>query len=106
MANAINDTNFKAEVLDVAEVPVMVDFWAQWCTPCKMLSPILDEVAEQYKGKVKYVKVETDESPEAPAKYGIMSIPTIIIFKNGQEVFRSVGVQPKASFEKALNEVV
>ena len=104
MATIINDTSFKNEVLDNKELPVLVDFWASWCVPCKMLAPILDELEKEYDGKFKYAKLEIDESPNTPSQLGIMSIPTIIIFKGGKEVFRSVGVQTKSTYQKALDQ--
>lgn len=92
---AVKDSNFEAEVLK-ADGPVVVDFWAEWCGPCKALSPLVDEVASELQGKVKIVKVNIDESPEAPTKYGVRGIPTLMLFKDGQVVDTRVGGMPKS----------
>ena len=91
----LNDTNFEQEVLK-SEIPVLVDFWAQWCMPCKMIAPMIDEVAKEYEGKVKVCKLNVDEAQSVASEYDIMSIPTLIIFKNGQIVDKMVGAIPKA----------
>lgn len=91
---AVNDDNFEAEVLK-SDSPVMVDFWAEWCGPCKALLPLVDEVADEMDGKIKVVKINIDESPEAPTKYGVRGIPTLMIFKDGQIVDTKVGGMPK-----------
>lgn len=99
----LNDQNFEEEVLK-SEVPVLVDFWAAWCGPCKILGPIVDEIATEMEGKaVKVAKMNVDESPETPGKYGIMSIPTLIIFKGGQAIDQMVGVQAKDKLIEKLN---
>lgn len=90
----LNKEDFEKEVLQ-SDVPVLVDFWASWCGPCKMIAPILEKVDEEIAGEAKIVKVETDECPELAGEYGIMTIPTLVLFKNGQEVNRSVGVRQK-----------
>ena len=95
MAQAVTDTSFEAEVLKSSE-PVMVDFWAEWCGPCKMLSPIVDEIANDLKGRVKVVKVNIDENPHTPTKYGVRGIPTLMLFKGGQLAATKVGAMPKA----------
>jgi thioredoxin 1 len=92
---AVSDAQFENEVLK-SETPVMVDFWAEWCGPCKVLSPIVDELATEMKGRVKVVKVNIEDSPEAPTKYGVRGIPTLMIFKNGQVVDTRVGGMPKS----------
>lgn len=96
---AVKDSTFEAEVLK-AEGPVVVDFWAEWCGPCKALSPLVDEVATEMKGKVKIVKVNIDESPEAPTKYGVRGIPTLMLFKDGQVVDTRVGGMPKSQLSE------
>ncbi len=95
MAHAVTDTTFEAEVLKSAE-PVLVDFWAEWCGPCKMLSPIVDELANDLNGRVKVVKINIDENPHTPTKYGVRGIPTLMLFKGGQLVATKVGAMPKA----------
>jgi thioredoxin 1 len=103
MANtiAVTDTTFEQEVLK-AEVPVLVDFWATWCGPCRMLAPIIEEIAREQAGKLKVVKVDVDENPRIAQQYGIMSIPTLILFKGGKPVERLVGYMPKAQLLRSL----
>ena len=98
----ITKDNFEAEVMK-SEVPVLLDFWASWCMPCKMLSPIIDQVAMEV-GDVKIGKVNVDEEPELAVQFGIMSIPTLVVMKDGQMVNKSMGVQPKASVLKLLGK--
>lgn len=100
-AITIQKTNFDTEVLSVSQ-PVLLDFWAEWCGPCRMFSPVVDEIAEQYAGSVKVGKVNIDEEPELAQKFGVMSIPTLVLIKDGQPVKTSVGVQPKAAVEEML----
>lgn len=95
MTTAVSDANFEAEVLKSSE-PVLVDFWAEWCGPCKMLSPIIDEIANDLKGRVKVVKVNIDENPHTPTKFGVRGIPTLMLFKGGQLAATKVGAMPKA----------
>ncbi len=101
----LTDSNFKAEVLDSA-IPVMVDFWAPWCGPCRMLGPIVEEIAGEYAGKVKVCKLNTDEGQQTSMTYKISSIPTLKFFKGGQEVGSTVGVQPKTEIKKILDGLI
>ena len=102
MANVFNEDNFDAEVLQSSE-PVLVDFWAPWCGPCRQLAPVIDQLATEYEGSVKVGKVDTDQNPNLAVKYGIQSIPTIMIFKNGEVVNQMLGNQPKANLQQALD---
>ena len=95
----ITSENFEKEVLQ-AEQPVLVDFWASWCMPCKMMTPIVEEIAKEKEGKIKVYKINIDEEPDLATKYGVMSIPTFLVFKDGKVVNSSVGVQDK---QKLLN---
>ena len=99
----LTDGNFDQEVLK-SSVPVLVDFWAPWCGPCRMLAPTIEELAREYDGKVKVAKLNTDESPDTAGSYNISSIPTILFFKSGQVVDRLVGVNPKSRFQQILNK--
>lgn len=102
-AAQVTDSSFKQEVLD-SEVPVLVDFWAPWCGPCRMVAPVVDEIAEQFVGQIKVVKVNTDENPSVASQYGIRSIPTLMIFKDGQRVDMVVGAVPKATLATTLEK--
>jgi thioredoxin len=102
MANAVNTASFQTEVLD-AQTPVLVDFWAVWCGPCKVLDPIVEEVEKSLGAKLKVVKVNVDEEPELSQRFTVMSIPTLILFKNGEPVETVIGVIPKPELEKKLN---
>ena len=94
-----SDASFESDVLKSAE-PVVVDFWAEWCGPCRMIAPALEEIAEQLGEKVKIVKLNVDENPNTAAKYGIMSIPTLMMFKHGEIASRQVGAAPKQKLEQ------
>ncbi len=98
----LDDTNFESEVLQ-ASGPVLVDFWAPWCSPCRMIAPVVDELAGEYAGSIKVAKLNVDEAPGAAQSYGVSSIPTLMLFKNGEVVERFVGVQPKTRLQEALN---
>ncbi|HBQ99859.1 MULTISPECIES: thioredoxin [unclassified Roseofilum] len=102
-AAPVTDTSFDKEVLQ-SQVPVLVDFWAPWCGPCRMVAPVVEEVAEQFDGQVKVVKVNTDENPSVASKYGIRSIPTLMIFKDGQRVDMVVGAVPKTTLITTLEK--
>ena len=105
MAQALIDSNF-AEVVEQAEKPVDVDFWATWCGPCRMVSPIIDKMAEKYEGRVSVVKCNVDESTAIPMKFGIRNIPTILFFKGGEVVDRVVGAVPQAEIEKRIEKLL
>lgn len=102
---ALTDDSFKKEVLE-SEMPVLVDFWAAWCQPCKMVSPIIDELAEEYKGKIKVAKMDVDAHPQNPGTYGIMSIPTVMLFKAGKPAAMMIGVQPKSVYKEKIDAVI
>ncbi len=99
----VTDASFKEDVLE-SPLPVLVDFWAPWCGPCRMVAPVVDEIAEQYDGKIKVVKVNTDENPNIASQYGIRSIPTLMIFKDGQRVDMVVGAVPKTTLANTLEK--
>ena len=94
----VTDADFQSTVLD-SEFPVLVDFWAEWCGPCKMVAPVVEELAQDYDGKVAFTKLDVDANPQTPQKYGIRGIPTLIVFKGGAEVGRIVGLRPKADIK-------
>jgi thioredoxin 1 len=99
------DTSFQSDVVS-STTPVLVDFWAPWCGPCKMLDPVVEEIAGEYEGRLKVGKLNTDDNRETAAKYGIMSIPTIMIFKDGEVKARIVGAQPKRAIVEKIDEVL
>jgi len=98
----VTDASFEAEVLQ-SPIPVLVDYWAEWCGPCKMIAPILDDLAEQYAGKLKIAKVDVDANKEVPGKFGIRGIPTLILFKNGEPAATKVGALSKAQLIEFIN---
>lgn len=101
----LDDKNFKEEVLK-AELPVLVDFFAEWCGPCKMVAPVLEDISKEYSGKIKVVKVDVDEAGSTAAHYGIMSVPTLMIFKDGLVVSQSAGALSKYELKNKLREVL
>ena len=101
-ATVIDTSNFINEVLN-SDKPVLIDFWASWCGPCRMLSPVVEEIAAEYEGKIKVGKINIDEQPQLAAKYNVASIPTLMLFKNGKPVNTSVGVKPKRVIEAMLS---
>ena len=102
---SVDESTFDEMVLQ-ADRPVLVDLWAAWCRPCLMIAPILDELAEEYDGKISFVRVDVDHNPKTAARYGIMSIPTLLIFKNGEPVSHIVGLRPKAELKRSLDAVL
>jgi thioredoxin 1 len=99
----VTNENFKTEVLD-SDVPVLADFWAEWCVPCKMVGPILEQMAEEYNGKIKIAKINVDEEGELASNYNIVSIPTILLFHNGNVAKQQIGAVPKKVLEELVKE--
>lgn len=101
----VNDNNFQSEVVE-SNKPVLVDFWAQWCGPCKMIGPVIEELAEEYHGRAKVVKINTEEVFDVPAQYAIRGIPTLLLFKNGKVVDQTVGAVPKSALANMLDNAL
>jgi thioredoxin 1 len=99
----LSDQDFEAEVLQSTE-PVLIDFWAPWCGPCRMIAPVIEELATENQGAIKVGKINIDDSPSTAATYGVSSIPTLMIFKNGEVVDRFVGIQPKKRLQDAIEQ--
>ena len=102
-APAVTDASFEQDVLK-SEVPVLVDFWAPWCGPCRMVAPIVDEIAKEFTGQIKVYKLNTDENPSVASQYGIRSIPTLMIFKGGEKVDTVVGAVPKTTLSTTISK--
>jgi thioredoxin 1 len=101
----ITDSDFQAKVLSFS-LPILVDFWAPWCGPCKLAAPVLEELAKKYEGRLQVIKLNVDENKESPAKYSVMSIPTTILFKENKEIGRCVGFEGKESYEELIKKGV
>ena len=101
----VTDESFESEIMQ-SETPAMVDFWAAWCGPCRMVAPVVEELANQYQGKIKVAKMDVDQNRQTPAKFGIRNIPTLILFKDGEVAQTIVGAQPKSSIEEGLKKLL
>jgi len=101
----VTDDTFEDEVIK-ADVPVLVDFWADWCAPCKMIAPIVEDLAEEYDGRVKFAKLDVDSNPNAAMKYGIRGIPTLLVFSGGSPIDQVVGAVPKATLKGRLDKAI
>ena len=104
-AKSVSDGEFAKEVIE-SDIPVVVDFWATWCGPCQVMGPVIDTVAGEYTGKVKVLKLNVDENPVTPSKYGVRGIPTLILFNKGEVVDRIIGAQPKNAVDNLLKKVM
>ena len=103
--NDVTDQDFESEVLQSSQ-PAVIDFWAEWCAPCRQITPILKDLASEYGDRVKMLKMNIDENPNTPAKYGVRAIPTILAFKDGEVVEQVTGARPKAAFEEMIQKLV
>lgn len=101
----VSDDDFEAEIMR-SDVPALVDFWAEWCGPCRMVGPVVEQLANEYKGKIKIAKMDVDKNRQTPAKFGIRNIPTLILFKGGQVAQTIVGAQPKSYIETELKKLL
>ncbi len=101
----VTDENFEEEIIN-SDIPVMVDFWAEWCGPCKMVGPVVEELAQEYKGKIKIAKMDVDSNRDTPAKFGIRNIPTLILFKDGEVAKMIIGAQPKSQIDGELKKLL
>jgi thioredoxin 1 len=101
----VSDETFEAEIVN-SDIPAMVDFWAAWCGPCKMVGPVVEELAREYEGKIKFAKMDVDQNRETPAKFGLRNIPTLIFFKGGEVANTIIGAQPKSSIEEELKKLL
>lgn len=105
MAHHVTDAEFEETVLK-SDKPVLVDFWAEWCGPCRLIGPLVEQLADEYDGRAVVVKMDVDANPEIPVKYGIRNIPTLLFFKNGEMVDKLVGAQPKANIEAKIKTLL
>lgn len=105
MANVVNDSNFEEVVMN-AELPVLVDFWAEWCGPCKMMLPVVEEVSQEFAGKLLVVKIDVDSCPNIASSFGIRNIPTMLFIKKGEVVDKMVGAAPKSTLVQKINAVI
>ena len=101
----VTDATFEAEVLN-SELPVVLDFWAEWCAPCRQIAPIIEQLAEQYRDRIKVVKLNIDDNPQTPGQYGVRAIPTVLAFQDGQAIQQLQGVRPKAEFDEMARKLL